>query len=66
MDKEISNKQLEKLHYPIWWEIKEGNIEIWDTHNKELNSEHLVYTREEDFIQEQISAGIYQGTIEIC
>ena len=66
MDKEISNKQLEKLHYPIWCEIKEGNIEIWDTHDKELNSEHLVYTREEDFIQEQISEGIYQGTIEIC
>jgi|TARA_R110000737_G_scaffold309645_1_gene318038 hypothetical protein len=67
MDKEISNNELTKLHYPILWESKNGNIEIQDKHGKQLNSKHEVYIRELGFIEEQISKyREYEGEIVTC
>ena len=51
--------------YPIWWEIIEGEIYIWINNNKEsVSKDHVIYKKEIDFIQEQISKyNIYEGEI---
>ena len=51
--------------YPVWWEIFEGDIYIWINNNKEsVPKDHVIYKKEIDFIQEQISKyNIYEGEI---
>jgi len=51
--------------YPLWWEIFEGEIYMWINNNKEsISKNHIMYKKEIDFIQEQISKyNIYEGEI---
>ena len=32
-----TREEIEKLHYPIWWQIEEGKIVISDRRGKELS-----------------------------
>ena len=58
-----TREEIEKLHYPIWWQIEEGEIVINDRRGKNLSKKHLVYTTELGFIQDQISEMKFQGEI---
>ena len=64
MDK-IDKYRLEmtKKYYPIYWRIKDDEIEITDINNKELSKDHEVYQAELNFIQERISEMEFSGEI---
>ena len=55
---------LEERHYPINWEISDGEICITDYYNKKLSKDHDVYQHELSFIKEEISSMRFSG--EIC
>ena len=48
-------KELEKKHYPVTWDIVDGDILITDYHGVKLPKTHEIYTIEEDFIFQQIA-----------
>ena len=57
-------KKLEKKHYPVTWDIVDGDILITDSHGEELPRNHEIYTIEEDFIFQQIADyRIFNGEI---
>jgi hypothetical protein len=58
-----TREEIEKDHYPIWWEIDEGVITITDKRGRKLSKNHMVYTNELSFIQEEISRMTFQGEI---
>ena len=60
-----TREEIEKLHYPIWWEIDEGVITISDKRGISLSENHLVYTTELSFIQNEISEMKFGGEILI-
>jgi hypothetical protein len=64
MDK-IDKYRLEmtKKYYPIYWEIKDDEIEITDINNKKLSKDHEVYQAELNFIQDRISEMEFSGEI---
>jgi len=63
--KEIKRrKELQKKHYPIWWEVKDNKIEISNRLGKKLSNKHIVYKTELSFIQDEIAAMKFSG--EIC
>ena len=55
--------EMTKKYYPIYWRIKDDEIEITDINNKELSKDHEVYQAELNFIQERISEMEFSGEI---
>jgi hypothetical protein len=55
--------EMTKKHYPIYWKIKNNEIEITDINNKELPKDHAVYQAELSFIQDRISEMEFSGEI---
>jgi hypothetical protein len=55
--------KMNKKHYPIYWKIKDGEIEITDINNKKLPKNHEVYQAELNFIQDRISEMEFSGEI---
>ena len=55
--------KMNKKHYPIYWKIKDDEIEITDYHNKKLPEDHAVYQAELSFIQDRISEMEFSGEI---
>ena len=55
--------EMTKKHYPIYWKIKDNEIEITDINNKELPKDHAVYQAELSFIQDRISEMEFSGEI---
>ena len=55
--------KMNKKHYPIYWEIKDNEIEITDINNKKLLKDHEVYQAELSFIQDRISEMEFSGEI---
>ena len=55
--------KLNKKHYPIYWKIKDNEIEITDINNKKLPKDHEVYQAELSFIQDRISEMEFSGEI---
>ena len=55
--------EMTKKYYPIYWKIKDDEIEITDINNKELSKDHEVYQAELNFIQERISEMEFSGEI---
>ena len=43
--------KMTKKYYPIYWRIKDDEIEITDINNKKLLKDHEVYQAELSFIQ---------------
>ena len=61
----MSNKQLEKNHYPIYWIIDKGKIVIRDRHGWQIAPTHKIYQIEIDFIESQIKRLFFEGEIEV-
>jgi len=59
-----TREEIEKEHYPIYWEVTDGEIIIENRRGEKLSKHHLVYTTEITFIQERIGECDYSG--EIC
>jgi len=57
-------EELQKKHYPIWWEIKDSEIQISNRLGKKLSNKHIVYQTELSFIQDEIAEMRFSG--EIC
>ena len=55
--------EMTKKYYPIYWKIKDDEIEITDINNKELSKDHEVYQAELSFIQDRISEMEFSGEI---
>ena len=55
--------KMNKKHYPIYWKIKDNEIEITDINNKKLPKHHEVYQAELSFIQDRISEMEFSGEI---
>jgi len=55
--------KMNKKHYPIYWKIKDNEIEITDINNKKLPKDHEVYQAELSFIQDRISEMEFSGEI---
>ena len=55
--------EMTKKYYPIYWRIKDDEIEITDINNKELSKDHEVYQAELNFIQDRISEMEFSGEI---
>ena len=55
--------EMTKKYYPIYWKLKDDEIEITDINNKELSKDHEVYQAELNFIQERISEMEFSGEI---
>ena len=55
--------KMNKKHYPIYWRIKDDEIEITDLYNKKLPEDHEVYQAELSFIQDRISEMEFSGEI---
>jgi|9_EtaG_2_1085328.scaffolds.fasta_scaffold03379_10 hypothetical protein len=51
-------------HYPIIWWIEGNQILIQNKKGKTIYSDHIIYQREIDFIQNQICEMTFRG--EIC
>lgn len=61
----MSNKQLEKNHYPIYWIIDKGKIVIHDRHGWQIAPTHKIYQIEIDFIESRIKELEFEGEIEL-
>jgi hypothetical protein len=55
--------KMTKKYYPIYWRIKDDEIEITDINNKKLLKDHEVYQAELSFIQDRISEMEFSGEI---
>jgi len=59
------NIRLEEKYYPITWEIKDGQVDIYCKNGKLIPIDHKIYDFEYGFIEDQIKDyGIFDG--EIC
>ena len=57
--------EMTKKYYPIYWKIKDDEIEITDINNKELSKDHEIYQAELSFIKDRISEMEFSGQIEM-
>ena len=61
-----SLKELEEYYYPIYWIIKDNDIEITDRYGAVIPKSSKIYTIERDFIEEEIQSELkFSGEI-IC
>ena len=61
-----SLKELEEYYYPIYWIIKDNDIEITDRYGAIIPKSSKIYAIERDFIEEEIQSELkFSGEI-IC
>ena len=60
----MTNKQLEEKYYPIYWMIKDNDIEITDRYGAIIPKTCKIHSMERNFIQEQIQSELkFSGEI---
>ncbi len=55
--------EMSEKHYPIFWEIRDNEIQITDVNDKKLPKDHEVYQAELSFIRDRISEMEFSGEI---
>ncbi len=60
----MNSEKIINKHYPIKWWIEGDQILIQDKNSKLIYSDHIIYQREIDYIQNQICEMTFRG--EIC
>ena len=61
-----SLRELEEKYYPIYWIIKDNDIEITDRNGAIIPKSSKIYAIERDFIEEEIQSELKFSGEVIC